>query len=282
MTWIRVDTALTRHPKIARFAKAMDMNRHEAIGVLVDLWAWSVDYAENGDLTRYSSAELLTSLSISGGLLPGEPDLLGALEESGLADRQDGTLVLHDWDDHQGQLIAQREKNRERQRRYAQRRKEEALANAAKPLDNGATNVTNEHNEPTNVKPRGLMLEWDGLKPITEADCQRWRDLFPRLNIDVEVEKMRQYLEAAPKSRKPKASLPRFATNWLQRAQKEVDREQAVIDRDRRKQEQRQQEVAKQLEDLTATKTTSPEAIARAKQQFAGMFTPKPQKGDKA
>ena len=79
MVWIRVDTALTRHPKVIKFASAINASRHEAIGLLVDLWTWSIDYAEDGDLTKYTSAELLTALGAFQTSALIEIDLLEAL-----------------------------------------------------------------------------------------------------------------------------------------------------------------------------------------------------------
>lgn len=280
MTWIRVDTALPRHPKVSRFAKAMGMSRHEAIGLLVDLWAWSVDYAEDGDITRYSGEELMTSLGAMPTAALVEIDLLQALEDSGLADRVRDKLVLHDWDAHQGQLIAQREKNRERQRKYAERRK------AEKPLANALANTaTNEHNEqniqsertkrPADRHDEYVVLEHEGLKPITEADCKRWRELFPDIDLDIELEKIYQYLESAPKSKKPKASLPRFAMNWLQRTQKEVDKEQHISKREQRKRAARQAELDEQMKELLTKREVSKEGIQQAKHELAKVFRPR-------
>ena len=121
MSWIRVDVALCRHPKVMRFGKLMGVSRHEALGMLLDLWTWATDYTENGDLTRYESDELMQLLGINQNAALIKTDLLEALVTSGFVDREGDNLLLHDWDMYQGQLEAQRKANRDRQRKYRQR-----------------------------------------------------------------------------------------------------------------------------------------------------------------
>ena len=255
MTWIRVDCAVTRHPKLVRFSKAMGMSRHEGLGLLVDLWTWAVDYTDNGDLSKYTSDELVTALNVAPNTALIEHDLLGALEMAGFIDRDKTTIRLHDWDMHQGQLMAQREANRDRQRRYRERKKDVTVTNT---LDNDAT-VRNERNEPNQRTQRPAdrhdaykVLEFGKLAPITEGDCKKWRGLFPSIDLDVELEKMYLYLESAPKSKLPKSSLPRFAMNWLQRCQNDIDKQTKISSKETRKQERRQAEDMAWLEELKA------------------------------
>ncbi len=246
MTWIRLDCSLTRHPKVARFAKAMGIGRHEAIGILVDLWTWAVDYCDgDGDLSKYSSEEILTALGVGQQAALIQVDMVEALLTAGLLDRRGKRLTLHDWDEHQGQLVAQREANRERQRRYRQKRRGDvgdtvtppnATVTVTSPLPNGATygrtNVTNETDgrtvRPADKQDDYKVLEFEELVPITEGDCKRYRELFPAVDLDIELEKIYVYLQSAPPSKRPKASLPRFAMNWLQRASKDATEDQPV------------------------------------------------------
>ena len=236
MTWIRVDCALPRHPKVARLARTLGTSRHEAIGILIDLWTWAVDYGgDDGDLGRYSAEELVTALAIHQPDALIQVDLLDALEASGFVDRGDGDrLLLHDWLDLQGALVAQREANRERQRRYRDRKCDSVtpvtvpvtvtspLPNAASPLPNGATY---ERNERTNITDDSQpVFEFGELVPVTGAHLAKWRGLFVDLDIAVEIEKMKLYLASAPASKRPKKSLPRFALNWLQRANADMQR----------------------------------------------------------
>jgi hypothetical protein len=289
MTWIRVDTALSRHPKVIRFAKMMGVSRHEGLGILLDLWTWAVDYTDNGDLSRYESDELMELLGIhqQAALMP--PDLMEALVGSGFVDSDGDRSVLHDWDDYQGQLEAQREANRERQRRYRQKRKgdmgdtvtpADATVTVTSPLPNGATyertNVTNERTaRPADKHDDYKILEFEELQPITEGDCKRYRELFPAVDLDIELEKMFVFLQSAAPSKRPKASLPRFALNWLQRASKDAEKDQPISDREQRRSEQRNKETQAQLEALANTKRASTAAVREARKDMAQVFDPR-------
>jgi hypothetical protein len=277
MTWIRLDCSLSRHPKVARFAKAMGIGRHEAIGILVDLWTWAVDYCDgDGDLSKYSSEEILTALGVGQQAALIQVDMIEALLTAGLLDRRGKRVTLHDWHEHQGQLVAQREKNRERQRRYAERRKEgkplgNTLANALgnetlTPTDGATYGRTDETDEtdgrtvrPADKQDDYRVLEFEDLQPITEGDCKRYRELFPAVDLDIELEKMFVYLQSVSPSKRPKASLPRFALNWLQRASKNETEGKPVAQDDpqsirRRVQEQ---EAAEKMADAMRAKIVS-------------------------
>ena len=227
MTWIRVDCALPRHPKVAKLARTMGTSRHEAIGILIDLWTWTVDYGgPEGNLGRYSSEDLVTALAIRQPEALIQVDLLAALEECGFLDRDGDRLLVHDWLDLQGALVAQREANRERQRRYRNRAQRDAVTpvTVTKQLHNAATDVT-DVTDVTNITDDSQpVFEFGELDPVTGADLAKWRGLFADLNISVEIEKMKLYLASAPASKRPKKSLPRFALNWLQRANADIHR----------------------------------------------------------
>jgi hypothetical protein len=297
MTWIRLDCSLTRHPKVSRFGKSMGVGRHEAIGILVDLWTWAVDYCDgDGDLSKYTSDEILTALGVGQQAALIQVDMIEALLTAGLLDRQGERLTLHDWDEHQGQLVSQREANRERQRRYRQKKRgvpladhpdiptvdatvtpSDATVTVTSPSPHGATyertNVDDVRTQrPANRHDDDVVLEHEALTPITEGDCKKWRELFPSVDLDVELEKMRIYLESAPKSKAPKASLPRFAMNWLQRASKDAAKDQPIADREQRRLDQRNKETQAQIEALAESKGASSAAIREARKDMAQVF----------
>lgn len=110
MAWIESHQTLLKHPKVFRFARILGISKAEAIGRLHMLWWWSLDYAQDGDLSRYYPDEIAEASDWSE-----DPELLvTALIQSGFCD--DDPLRLHDWNDYAGKLIERREKNAERQR----------------------------------------------------------------------------------------------------------------------------------------------------------------------
>lgn len=61
------------------------------------------------------------------------------------------------------------------------------------------------------------LLKKDGsLTVISDAHIARLQRDYPRLDVDCELRKMRNWLEANPRMRK--SNVDRFITNWLNRA----------------------------------------------------------------
>lgn len=103
------------HPKTVRAAKALGVPVAHLVGHLVCLWHWALDYAEDGDLTGYSDAELADAAQWEGD--PAE--FVKALIECG--DRQEGALdigtkpgfidderSLHNWKRYTAKVIRDR------------------------------------------------------------------------------------------------------------------------------------------------------------------------------
>ena len=281
MTWIRVDTTLIRHPKVARVAKAMGVSRHEAVGILIDLWTWSVDYAEGGDLSRISSDDLMAALGVTQDTALIKFDLIESLVMAGFIDREGERIVLHDWDIHQGQLLAQRDANRERQRRHRRKRDSNGDVTVTAPLPNASshdgTAATKRYVTTRNVTERresASLLAFDDLLPVTSVHVDRWRPLFPNLDIAVELEAMHAYLVAAPANRRPKRSLAKFAINWLKRSAKEGKSSEVGDQRGASNlaSQIKQNEAAQQQ--VAATKPVSKKSMDQAKDRLANLFGP--------
>lgn len=122
MPWIRIDTNLTSHPKLLRLAKLLEVPRPQALGYLVSLWAWCLEYAPDGDLSAFSAAEVAEAVG-----WPGKPErFLLALRDCGVsgAGFLDPTGKLHDWEEYGGKLVEWRKKDQERARAYRNRLKQ--------------------------------------------------------------------------------------------------------------------------------------------------------------
>ena len=129
-TWIRFDTTLTRHPKVIRLAAHLDIPRHQAIGILCELWSFAINYAEDGDLSQFSDAEISYALEQNGNTVKALV-AAGFIEEDG-----NGGRHLHDWYEYQGVLINRRAENAKKQKRYRERNRNVTVT---LPSRNGAT-----------------------------------------------------------------------------------------------------------------------------------------------
>ena len=124
MAWIKSEQALGQHPKLKLVANELGITIPQAIGHLHLFWWWAVDYAENGDITRYKDFVPFSAQ------WEGEPeDFTKALIKHGWIDENDGKLTIHDWVEYTGALIEIRQKDAERKRQSRQRANSKTSAN---------------------------------------------------------------------------------------------------------------------------------------------------------
>lgn len=114
MAWIESHQTLAGHPKTRKLAHLLGVSKPTAIGHLHCLWWWALDYAPEGDLSRYDALDIALGAEW-------EDDagtLVDALVTVGFLDQDvDGTLVIHDWHDYAGKLIERKKANAERMRK---------------------------------------------------------------------------------------------------------------------------------------------------------------------
>lgn len=110
MAWIESHQGLRDHPKTIRLERALHVQRTCVVGHLHVLWWWAMDYAQDGDLSRFSMDEIASACLWTG---DGET-FCDALISAGFLDRE--PLRIHDWSDYCGKLIARRQTNADRMR----------------------------------------------------------------------------------------------------------------------------------------------------------------------
>lgn len=125
MAWLEAHQDLRDHPKTKRAARALGISRPQMIGHLLCLWWWCLDYAEDGNLADFDSADIADAAEWEG-----EPDaFVDALLHCGPADRAgfltngDG-LRINDWSQYGGKYVTKRNQGRDRQRTYRERNAE--------------------------------------------------------------------------------------------------------------------------------------------------------------
>lgn len=113
MAWIKVHQELLRHPKLLRLASKLGIKKSQAVGHLVCLWCWALDFAQDGNLTNLVPNEI----KFAGDWDGDAEEFLEGLVCSGFLDMVPETEIrIHDWEEYAGNLIFQRQKNKERMR----------------------------------------------------------------------------------------------------------------------------------------------------------------------
>lgn len=121
MPWFEAHDTMARHPKTLKLARLLGQDRRWAVGLLHDLFSWGL-YAANKDgaLTGLAAADIAQALDYP----PKKAGVLvGALVEVGYLEEGPDGYAIHDWYDYAGKLYDSREKNREKNQRYRDRKR---------------------------------------------------------------------------------------------------------------------------------------------------------------
>lgn len=147
MAWIESHQTLARHPKTKAVARDLNISRVTVVGHLHYLWWWALDYAEDGDLSGFSDDDIAE-----------EAGWEGDADRFVLALRQSGFLSddmrINDWSDYTGRLVAQREGNRERQRRFRDRHRDVTEPHPRAERDVTQANTVGNSDVTRDVTPR--------------------------------------------------------------------------------------------------------------------------------
>jgi hypothetical protein len=138
MAWLESHQTLADHPKRKRLSRLLGATKAATIGHLHLMWWWAMDYAQDGDLTRYTDDDLADA-----GGWDGDPGLfVQSLIESGFITVE---RTVHDWDDYAGRLIGQRSANAARMRE-ARAKKKPVGVMAERTCNERAAHVQGLHN----------------------------------------------------------------------------------------------------------------------------------------
>jgi hypothetical protein len=131
--WIPSCQSLRSHSKRKRLSRRLDIGLHETVGLLICLWWWAIDEAEDGDLTRFSDQDIADGADWQGDA----DELIAALVDAGFLS-EDRLLV--NWWKYVGKLLEgrnyKREVDRARQERW---RRDQAARLAAAEGNAGVT-----------------------------------------------------------------------------------------------------------------------------------------------
>lgn len=110
--WIKSHLSLARHPKTLRLTRLIHVPTPAAIGHLHLLWWWCLEYADDGDLSRFHAEEIALAAQFDGDA----DSFVDGLVEAGFLDRVADALIVHDWDEYTGRIQQRRKANTERMR----------------------------------------------------------------------------------------------------------------------------------------------------------------------
>lgn len=109
MAWIESHQSLGNHPKTKKAARLLGVSKVQVVGHLTYLWWWALDYAQDGNLSRFDDPEIADGAQWEGDA----GEFVAAIKDAGFINAQG---ALNDWDDYAGKLIDRRQANATRMR----------------------------------------------------------------------------------------------------------------------------------------------------------------------
>lgn len=120
--WIQVYTNAPTHRKTYRLAEELRVPIYAALGLMVSLWAWAAVNATGGDITGYPPMAICDAVGWKKGV-----KFYNALKKVRLIEEVDGKILIRNWERYAQLLMDyadnQREKTKERVRKYRERKK---------------------------------------------------------------------------------------------------------------------------------------------------------------
>lgn len=101
MAWIESHQQIERHPKTLKLMELMNWTLNETVGSLHRFWYWCVDFAEDGDLRKFTDIQLGCAVGIYGDQAK---TFIGAMLEARWLDRAPYFRV-HDWWTYIGRFL---------------------------------------------------------------------------------------------------------------------------------------------------------------------------------
>lgn len=187
--WIELHQEMPRHPKTLALAQALKISRREAVGLLIDLWTWGLNCAdETGHLRGITNEGIAMALDWSGRQAA---KLVNALVDCGWIDGENGNYSLHDWADYTSRLSDKR-KDAERKREARKR---------AKQADESPENPQNVRGQSADsprkntVNPRAGITKPNQTKPYITTSNNNPASIPVEEDVSVDTAALRKVCE---------------------------------------------------------------------------------------
>jgi len=126
--YLQINQNIVNHPKIKKLSRLLQLTKRDTIGLLIFLWSWCLEYAQDGNIAKYESEDIADTCEWEN-----EPEvLISALKDCRLLIQEEERLLINSWEEYAGKIFKSKLKNAENQRKFQEKKK----AEKDKPLDN--------------------------------------------------------------------------------------------------------------------------------------------------
>lgn len=195
MAWIESHQSLGDHPKTLRAAQMLRIDVAQMVGHLHFLWWWALDYAQNGDISALTPAEIAHAARWkrdASHKARNPEEFVAALEtcgRPGFIERDGDGLQIHDWQEYAGKLLDRRRKDAERKRGGRSDVQRTSSGRPALPATDGVRTVPyqpspNQPNQPS-AAAEGPRDGDDGFRQVTDSLTRLGARLNPLAYDDI-------------------------------------------------------------------------------------------------
>lgn len=231
MAWIESHQDLEKNGKLLELANLLSINKYQAIGHLHSLWWWSLDNAEDGDISRFSSVTVTQACGWSE-YIKDEIDLsrinemtnsdkadgfIPALIECGFLDQKEDGLYIHNWRDYTERYFKSIKANKRIKEQVKERVKKWRNSNASVTQVKRSVTVPTipNHTLPNHITTKDKSARPYFSKP-TPAEVQIYTQ---GLHLKIDAEAFCDFYEAKgwKIGNSPMKSWQAAARNWARR-----------------------------------------------------------------
>ena len=212
MPWISVHDHVAGG-KLRELAKHIKCSQKEALGILVSLWLWGLNNADQTGMLRSCDkldiAEEVFSKGLSEGLE--KNDIVDGLIQQRWIDEVDGALYLHDWDvwqEHWYKFLKARDydaerKRRERAMKKAEKQQEEAEKESCSKVEAaGAQTEINAEVKKKPTKKKSDKKQYADFVALKEEEYQKLVYGYGQRATDKFIEELNLYKGSTGKTYK--------------------------------------------------------------------------------
>ena len=221
MAWIESHIGLDKHPKTLNLACVMNWSVRETVGALHIFWHWCVDYAEDGNLTRYNDSTLASVVGLdpqAGREFVEAMVKCGGETASGFIEREPYFRV-HDWWNYFGKYLQVKYKHNPKKWKGIQK----GYVNGSKGGSNNRTYGRSRSRSPI-LKLKGGLGENNGFDEFWSAfprhvakskALESWSKLDPDPSLKIKILEAIEKQKEWPQWTKEKGQYIPYPATWL-------------------------------------------------------------------
>lgn len=220
--WIKCLKRLWDTTEIATICLELGINRHEAVGRVLHVWAWFDDHCDIDEPDTEATIKVCNARVTIAALQARDScvtQTLRAMEIAGWLKIENDTILLPHFARHNGLTSKARALTSRRVARHRRLKRNDSVTLDALPEKRREDIYKKKKKESVSHTQCSVQFDADSRswKGVSEDDLVAWRKAFPACSVETELAKAAEWVIANPT--RTKRNWRRFLVNWLSRSQ---------------------------------------------------------------